>query len=275
MKITLSFDALSPEEISAARRVLNSLDPHGAAREVPRGEVPFGAPPRPTTTASDAGETNVPPPPPDGDLHVPVTTDQAPPPPDDAAVPPPPPNDEAPPPPPPDSDSSTAPAPKPPEGGAVELDALGHPWDARFHVLRKKTGERPKLKDGSWRRRKGVKKEDVIAALGEPPGAPGGPDAEPPPPPPPPPPAPAVLTTETAPPPPDGAVPVPSAAANGGVPAATWDMVVAAFSERASKYTQAQLQGALLAQNIDPVTLFETPVNHGPAIQVLKNSCPL
>lgn len=132
----------------------------------------------------------------------------------------------------------------------VEVDALGHPWDKEVHA-----GSHKKIKDGSWRRKKGKKAADVLAhfaAVGV-----AGP--------------PASVVPPT---PPLAPVP-PAAAAPGANGAVTWEHVVQAFQARSSKYTQEQIQGALRSAIIEPTTLHVNPDQYAAAIAALDAQCPM
>lgn len=160
-----------------------------------------------------------------------------------------------PPPPPPPPPTSTVPDAAPAETVAeVPLDSAGHRWTEKYHA-----GSKAKTKDGMWRRKKGVKKADVMEALADerlpPPASTPTPPTPPLAPPPPPP-------TETAPPPPP----------NGAV---TWQDVATAFADRASKYTQDQLQTVLRSAMIEPTTLYGNDAQYPTAIKVLNEQCPL
>lgn len=150
-----------------------------------------------------------------------------------------------PPPPPPPTENTTPPPPPPPPPSDVELDSLGHPWDERFHA-----GSKGKLKSGEWRRKKGVKKDDVVEALGS-----KSPESHT---------SPIPPTPPLAPPPP--------APTNGAV---TWETVVQAFGARSEKYTQDQIQAVLRAAVIEPTTLYQHPEQYAGAIAALEASCPV
>jgi hypothetical protein len=128
----------------------------------------------------------------------------------------------------------------------VELDTLGHPWDERFHA-----GSRSKIKSGEWRRKKGVKKDDVVKHFAENGTISSSTDAVVPP------------TPPLAPPPPP---------TNGEV---TWEAVVQAFAARSAKYTQEQIQAALRAAIIEPTSLHQSPAQYAAAIVALDAACPI
>jgi len=222
MKAQITFDISSAGDLAEARRMLND----GICWREPSAAPAESEPPVPSAPPT--------PPPP-------------------AGAPPPPP---AAPPPPPAAAPSPSPSPGLP-GVPVELDAVGQPWDARFHAASRGT-----TKDGRWRRKRGVKVEDVDAAL----GGPKAPEGAPPPPPPPPPAASAA-------PPPPAAAPPPAPAANGA--ATTWEAVAAAIAARAARYTQEQVAGALRASLIEPSTLFGNEAQYASAIAALDAQCPL
>lgn len=212
MKITLSFSVDDVEEISNARRVLDLLSSKSVSVSAP----PPPAPPPPLASALP------PPAPPPPTAPVPAA------PPSLAVVP--------------------APAPAPPTQAvaeeAVELDSAGRPWDKKFH-----TKTRSKIKDGTWRRKRGISQEEVEKAL---------PSRTPP------------SSSGVVPPTPPLA-PVPPES-NGEV---TWEKVTEAFQVRAKKYTQEQLQNALRSVMIEPTTLFQFPEQYGTAVATLDTQCPI
>jgi pyruvate/2-oxoglutarate dehydrogenase complex dihydrolipoamide acyltransferase (E2) component len=230
MKITMSFDVSGAEDLAEARKMFDRLRWVGkdfGEDEPTPGETatPPPLPPPPTPLAADAP----PPPPPPPPAPAPET----------ATV-----EDRL-------RDIAAGRASAAPE---VAVDGAGRPWDERFHAKSKN-----KIKDGTWRRKRGVSQEEVDAAM--PVSAPAASvDA---PPPPPPPPAPA---TVGAPPPP------PAPASNGEV---AWDTVSAALTARAAKYTQDQVRAVLHGALIEPTTLFATPGQYAAAIAALEAGCPL
>jgi hypothetical protein len=136
----------------------------------------------------------------------------------------------------------------------VDLDTAGHPWDARFHAKSKK-----KIQDGTWRRKKGVPQDEVVAAFAREGVLVASLGVVPP-------------TPPLAPlPPPPGAVV--------GASSATFKDVTEAFNSRSQKYTHAELQAALRANWIEPTTLYEPGVevseSYARAIQVLNSVCPM
>ncbi len=130
-----------------------------------------------------------------------------------------------------------------------ELDSAGRPWDERFHAKTKN-----KIKDGTWRRKRGITQKDVEDALPS-----SVPDE-----------ASTGASTGVVPPTPPLA-PVPPAA-NGGV---TWETVVEVFQMRAKKYTQEQIRAALRAAVIEPTTLHGNPEQYAAAVAALEAQCPM
>ncbi len=167
------------------------------------------------------------------------------------AAPPPPLTASPPPAPPPPTTAAAPPAPPPPTTAApvtpsVEVDSVGRPWDERFHA---KT--RNKIKDGTWRRKRGVSQEDVEKALPK-----------------------VVPSSEAAAgvvPPTSPLAPVPPV----GDGAVTWEQVVEAFQGRAQKYTQEQIQAALRSAVIEPTTLHDNPDQYAAAVAAMDVACPM
>lgn len=185
------------------------------------------------------------------------------PPPPPAVAPPPPPPAAALPPPPP---APLAPGQAPPE----KLDSAGNPWNVELHAKSK-----TKVKDGTWRKRRGVTQEQVVAfyaarAAGTPPSpgtppvgaqtpVPGtGAGAAPPPPP-----------------PPAGAFPPPPPPAGAGPANVTWDVVMKAISDRALKYDMAVVQAAFEGAGINRLELPSRPDLYALAVSTLETRCPL
>ncbi len=242
MKITLSFSAGDAGEISETRRVLDLLSAElGVASSTPTVPalvpgVPPPAPPPPAVAPPAAAPPPAPSPP---TTTSPTLTELARKRAEAAGIAPPAstvPVGGAPP------GAGTAP---PSSGRAPELDSARHSWDERFHVKSKS-----KIKDGTWRRKRGVTQEEVVVALAS--NVPEG-------------------ASEDVVPPTPPLAPTPPAA-NGEV---TWEGVVEAFQARAQKYTQDQIQAALRSAVIEPTTLFQFPDQYAAAVAALDAQCPM
>lgn len=209
MRINIDIDPTIPDDTRRARQLLDLIVQSHAPTTI--------EPPAPAIT---------PPPPP------------APAAPGPAAVPPPPP------PPAPPSDGTATAAEVAADvrsvAAGVELDSAGFPWDATLHAASRK-----KIADGTWRRKRGVKPEDVAAHFASRGVAPPPPADVPPPPPPP--------------------------AAEAGAP--TWDDVMAALQRANQSATPDQVKAALAVAGIDSVKLVSSPDQYAAAIEALGALC--
>lgn len=243
MRITLSIDGEA--DAMEARQILDTL--YGPASVVPIQKQPSAQ------EAFGPLPSDLPAPPPLPGPPEPPPLPGPPPAPDTIPAPP------LPATPPPGPPSTPPPPPTPGEAPAEKLDSAGHIWNAALHAKSK-----TKVKDGTWRKKRGVTQEEIDGFYAARPSAAVVPPT--------PIPAPPVDTTPT---PPVDVPPAPPVDVPLAANSVAWETVMAVFQARAAKYDNDVLRAALVEVGIDPVELPRHPEQFALALSTLESKCPM